>query len=208
MDASHFSTSYINYILAGIVLITIGQSAATTSVVVCTDIQKGLLDRFSSLPVARSSFLVGHVISALIRNIVATVIVFILAFVLGFRPEANFIQWVGIIGILILFMLVMTWLCVLFGLLVKSPEAANSMMMFVQVFTYLSSGFVPTHTMPLALRLFCEHQPLTQIIETLRSLFFDGGVGDHFLAAFIWMISLLIIGYFFSLKMFKKRISS
>ena len=208
MDASHFDTSYINYILAGILIITIGQSAATTSVVVCSDIQKGLLDRFSSLPVARSSFLVGHVISALVRNIVATAIVIAFAFVLGFRPEANFVQWLGVIGILILFMLVMTWLCVLFGLLVKSPEAANAMMMFVQVFTYLSSGFVPTHTMPTALRLFCEYQPLTPVIETLRSLLFNSGVGSHFLAAILWMSGLLIFGYIFSLRMFKKRISS
>jgi len=121
---------------------------------------------------------------------------------------AGFLQWLGIIGVLLLFMLVMTWLCVLFGLLVKSSEAANSMMMFVQVFTYLSSGFVPMHTMPTALRLFCEHQPLTRIIETLRSLFFDGGVGGNFPAALIWMTSLLVIGYFFSLRMFKKLISS
>ena len=208
MDASHFNTSYINYILAGILIITIGQSAATTSVVVCSDIQKGLLDRFSSLPVARSSFLVGHVVSALVRNIVATAIVFAFAFLLGFSPETNFVAWLGVIGVLFLFMLVMTWLCVLFGLLVKSPEAANSMMMFVQVFTYLSSGFVPTHTMPTALRLFCEHQPLTSIIETLRSLLFSGNVGDHFVTAMFWMAGLLILGYIFSLRLFKKRISS
>jgi len=208
MDASHFTMSYINYIMAGIIMITIGQSAATTSVVICTDIQRGLLDRFSSLPVARSSFLVGHVISALVRNIVATIIVIALAFVLGFKPEASLAAWLGVIGILILFMFTMTWLCVLFGLLVKTPEAANAMMMFVQVFTYLSSGFVPTHTMPSALRLFCEYQPLTPIIETVRSLFFTGSVGDNFLAAMLWLTGLLILGYVLSLRMFKKRISS
>jgi len=207
MDSAHFTTSYINYIVPGVLIIAIGQSAATTSVVVCSDIQKGNLDRFLSLPISRSSFLVGHVVSALARNITSTVLVIAIAFGIGFRPEAGLLQWVGIVGVLLIFMLMMTWVSVFLGLLVKTPESAGALLMFIQVFTYLSSGFVPTHTMPTILRVFCENQPLTPIIETIRSLFLSSSSGNNWIAAILWSVGVLVLSYVFSMRTYKRVVS-
>lgn len=207
MDTQFFETSYVNYLIAGILIMAIGQSASSTAVVVCSDVQKGMLDRFVSLPISKSSFLLGHVVSALLRNIVSVLVIFLIAFAMGFKPEASFVQWLCIIGILIMFMLVMTLLCVFFGLFLKSPESASGVQALTQVLVFLSSGFVPTETMPKVLRVFAENQPVTPIIETLRSLFFYDSIGNQFWAAIIWLIGLLLFSYIISLWAFKRRIS-
>lgn len=205
MDTQHFGTSYVNYLIPGIIIMAIGQSASSTAVVVCSDAHKGLLDRFLSLPASRSSFLIGHTISAMVRNAVSVIIMFAVAFAMGFRPEANFAQWLGIIGILIVFMLVMTLLCIFLGLLIKTPEGATSVQALTQMLVFLSSGFVPTQTLPKVLKYFAEYQPITPIIETVRSLFFEGVWGSHFLSAILWLIGLLVVFYVLSLLMFKRR---
>jgi len=206
MDKQHFETSYLNYIVAGIIIMAIGQSASTTAVVVCSDVQKGLLDRFLSLPISRSSFLVGHTISALVRNAISVLIMFAVAFAIGFRPEAGFVQWLGIIGILVLFMLVMTLFCTFLGLMAKSPESASSAQALTQLLVFLSSGFVPTETLPSVLKAIAENQPITHIIETLRSLFFYGETGSHFLAAMLWLAGLLVGCYILSFLAFKRHV--
>lgn len=196
--------SYVNYVVAAVMILTIGQCASSTAIVISSDVQKGIMDRFLSMPVSKSSFLIGHVLSSVIRNIVSTIIIIGIAFAIGFRPQANFVEWLGVIAILITFMFIMAWLSVLFGLLAKTPEGAGSMTIIVMLLPYLSSGFVPTSTMPTVLRQISQNQPMTPIIETLRSLFL-GTDTAQWLATIFWSIGLLIAGYVLSLLIFKKR---
>jgi len=204
MGAEHFGGSYINYVLPGILIMTIGMNAAVTSAIICSDVKQGILDRFISLPISRSSFLVGHVMSSVIRNIISTAALIAAAFAMGFRPEANFVQWLGVIGLLLCFMFIMVWLSVLFGLLVKTIEGANFWSFIQQIFVFISSALVPTATMPAALRYFAEYQPISPIIDTLRSLFLGGG-DARVLETILWSIGLLAIGYIFSLLAFKRK---
>lgn len=206
MNEGLFGTTYLNYLVAGIIVMAIGQSASTTATVICSDASKGLLDRFLSLPISKSSFLIGHTISALVRNTISVIIIFGVAFAIGFRPEANFAHWLAVIGILILFMLVMTLFCIFIGLSVKTPEVASTAQALTQILVFLSSGFVTTGTMPVVLKQFAEYQPITPVIETLRSLFFYGDAGGRLLEALLWLAGLLVLCYVLSLLMFKRRI--
>ncbi|MCL1900993.1 MAG: ABC transporter permease [Firmicutes bacterium] len=206
MNTEALGASYLNYLVAGIIIMAIGQSASSTSVVICSDVHKGLLDRFLSLPVSKASFLVGHTISALIRNTISVLIMFGVAFAMGFNPQANFVQWLAVAGILILFMLIMTLMCIFFGLLAKEPESANMAQPLTQILVFLSSGFVLTENMPDGLSHFSNYQPITPIIETVRSLFFTGTLGDRFLEAILWLVGLLIVFYVLSFFTFRRRV--
>ena len=206
MNTEALGADYLNYLVAGIIIMAIGQSASSTAVVICSDVHKGLLDRFLSLPASKASFLVGHTISALVRNTISVIIMFGVAFLMGFNPQANFVQWLAVVGILILFMLIMTLLCIFFGLLAKAPENANMAQPLTQILVFLSSGFVLTEKMPDGLSHFSNYQPITPIIETLRSLFFTGTAGDRFLEAILWLAGLLISFYVLSYLAFKKRV--
>lgn len=206
MDAAHVGASYVNYVVAGVLILAIGQCAAITSVSINQDMKTGMVDRFLSMPVSRSSFLVGHFMAAVTRNIISTAVVIGVAFAIGFRPTAGFGDWLIIIPLMLLFMFVMTWFSIFFGVFAKSPEGAGAFTMITMLLPYLSSGFVPTNTMPSVLRWISEYQPMTPIIESLRYLFL--GTGDNqILLALGWMIGLLIIGYAVSALMFRRRIS-
>lgn len=205
MDTSHFGTEYVNYVFIGVLAVAICQGAATQATVVCADVQKGVLDRFISLPISRASFVIGHVLSATLRTTVAVILLFGVGFAMGFRPVASFPEWIGAIAILLGFIFAMSWLAVLFGLLVKTVEAASSVTMFAQIIAFLSSAFVPTATMPAAIRYFSEYQPVTPIVDTMRSLFL--GVGEvRTLEVVLWLVGLFIIGFAFSVIAFNKRI--
>lgn len=195
---------YVNYIVAAVIVLSMCQAATNTATVISSDMQKGMVDRIRAMAVSKSSFLIGHVLTSVIRNIVSTIVVFAIALAIGFRPNANFFEWLSIIGILLAFMLIMAWVSVLFGLIAKTPEGASGYMMIFFFLPYLSSGFVPTHTMPVVLRQIAEYQPMTPIIDTLRSLFL--GVGEpQWFATILWSVGLLAVGYLLSLFMFKKR---
>ena len=199
--------SYINYVVPGIIVLTIGQTASSTAVSVNNDVSKGVVDRFLSMPTSRTAFLIGHVLASLVRNIIATSIIIGLAFVMGFRPEAGFGSWVVVLVLLVAFMLVMTWLSVFVGLSVKTPEGAGVGLIAAMLLPYISSGFVPTDTMPTVLRVIAERQPMTPIIDTLRSLFLFGQVGNQIWVAAAWVVILVIVGYAASILMFRRRVT-
>lgn len=189
------NVNYVDYLVPGILLQCIGQCGVTTAISVNHDLKKGIINRFRSMPIARQSILTGHALAAVVRSIITTSIIVAMAYLIGFRPAAGAFQWVFVIGILVLFMAVITWLSIIIGLLSSSAESANGISALIMFLPYLSSGFAPTETMPAALRIFCSNQPMTPIIEAIRSLLMNAKADENFLVALIWCVGLLIITY-------------
>lgn len=196
---------YVNYIVPGVILTCVGYGSSTTAMIVAHDMVGGLFERFRTLPIARSSMLIGHVIGSLIRNSMSAVLVFGVALLVGFRPNADLLEWGAVAGLLILAILMFSWLSVIFGLLVKSVDAAAAVSFGIIFLPYISSAFVPVHTLPGWLQGFAEHQPLTPVIETVRSLLIGTPMGDSWIAALLWMGSILIVSMTFALALFKRK---
>jgi len=157
------------------------------------------------LPISRSSFIVGHVVAATVRTIIAVILLFAVGFAMGFRPDASVVQWFAAIGIIFGFVLAMSWLGVLFGLLCKTVEGSAGVPALAQILVFLSSAFAPTATMVVAFRHFAQNQPITPVIDTLRYLFL--GMGEaRTLEALLWIGGLVIIGFSMSLLAFKRKI--
>ena len=180
-------TSYVNYLTAGILVQTAAFGASTTAVSLKADLQRGIVDRFRSLPMFTPALLVGHVTADLVRNLVSAVILLAVAFVLGFRPSGGPADWALALGLLLAFTFALSWLSAVMGLLASSLEAVQ-WLTFLIVFplTFVSSAFVPTHTMPAWLRVFAENQPVTHVIEAMRGWLVGTPIGDHGWLAFVW----------------------
>jgi len=196
--------NYVNFIVPGILLICIGYSASTTAVSINMDMSQGIIDRFRSMPIAKSAFITGHVIASVFRNIISTTVSILAALVLGFSPKASLTEWLTTILILLLFALAMTYLSTIFGLLAKTPEGAGAFGFFMLFLPYVSSAFVPLETLPKALRLFAEHQPITILVEALRSLFANTSSPFTF-EAIIWCSGILIVSAFIAGQIFRRK---
>src|SRR6187431_681953 len=170
--------SYIDYMLPGILLITIASGIAYTAYRLFLDLQGGIFERFQSMPIARASSLWAHVLTSLVANIASLVIVVGVAFIMGFRTGAGVLAWLAVAGILVLFTLALTWLAVIAGLTAKSVDGASAFSYPLIFLPFLSSAFVPTDTMPAPVAWFAENQPVTPIVNTIRDLFAQQPVGD------------------------------
>lgn len=187
-------TSYVNFLVPGILIQTAAFGALTTSLSVATDLQRGIIDRFKSLPMVSSAVLTGHVTADLVRNTISSTVMIIVAFFIGFRPVASFLDWVMILGLLLLFTFALSWLSAIMGLVAKSIEAVQ-WIGFIAVFplTFASAAFVPTETMPTALRIFAENQPVTHVIEAIRALMVGTSIGNHGWLSLIWCVAIIVI---------------
>lgn len=199
------SVDYINYVVPGITLLCIGYTASTTAVSINNDMTKGIIDRFRSMPIAKSSLLTGHVFASVVRNVLTTTLVMSVAFLMGFQTNATVVEWLLVVGIFLLYTLAMTWLSVVFGLLANSAEGAGAFSFFVLFLPYLSSAFVPTETMPNVVRVFAENQPMTPINETIRAFLMDTPVGNNAVIAIFWCVSIIFLSYLFSLFIYKRK---
>lgn len=197
--------AYVNYVVPGIILLCTGYGAAGTAVSVANDMVTGVIDRFRSLPIHSSAVLTGHVVASLARNLLATSLVIAVALVAGFRPVAGLPQWLAVVGVLLLFILAMSWTAVALGLLARSVEAASGFTFFILFLPYLSSAFVPTDTMPEALRTIAANQPITPVIETLRGLLLGLPVGNNGWLTVAWFGGLLVVAYAASAYLFRRR---
>lgn len=197
--------AYVNYVVPGIILLCTGYGASTTAVSVANDMATGVIDRFRTLPILSSAVLTGHVVASLARNLLATTLVVGVALAAGFRPTAGFAQWLAALGVLLLFILAMSWAAVALGLLARSVEGASGFTFFILFLPYLSSAFVPTDTMPEALRVIAANQPVTPVIETLRGLLLGRPVGNHAGLAVAWFTGLLVVAYAASAYLFRRR---
>lgn len=203
--ALEVGSDYAQYVVPGVIVLCAGYRAANTAVAVASDMERGVIARFRSLPIASASVLVGHVAASVLANLVAMTVVFAVAFATGFRPTATPLEWIGAIGLLLLFVLAISWLSAAVGLLVKSVEAAGSITFFMLFLPYLSSGFVPTETMPGPLRVFAEHQPFTPLIDAIRSLLVGTPMENAALLATIWFGGLLVVGFIWSVWLFTRQ---
>lgn len=198
--------AYVNFLVAGILVQMAAFGATTTSFSVATDLKKGVIDRFKSLPMASSAVLTGHVVADLVRNTISSAILIAAAFPLGFRPVATARDWLVILGIVLLFTLAISWLSAILGLLARSIESVQWMTFFV-IFplTFASAAFVPTSTMPHALRVFAENQPVTQVIEAIRALMIGQPVGNHVWLSVVWSVGITVVAVPIASYLFRRR---
>ncbi|MCX7745473.1 MAG: ABC transporter permease [Clostridia bacterium] len=198
--------NYINYQLPGILLMAIASGIAYTAFRLFMDMQKGLFSRFNSMPIGRSSMLWSHVLTSLVSNMLTVVIIILVALIMGFRSSAGILNWLAAAGILALYTLALTWIAVIPGLTAKSMEGASSFSYPLLFLPFLSSAFVPTETMPTVVRIFAENQPVTSIVESIRSLLNSEPVGNEIWIALAWCVGIMVVAYLFAMKVYRRRI--
>ena len=198
--------SYIDYMLPGILLITIASGIAYTSYRLFLDLQGGIFERFQSMPIARSSVLWAHVLTSLVANLVSIALVTGVALLLGFRTGASFGAWLAVAGILILFTLALTWVAVIAGLSAKSVDGASAFSYPLIFLPFISSAFVPTDSMPGPVAWFAENQPVTSIVNTIRSLFAQQPVGADIWIALAWCGGILVVAYAVAIAIYRTKI--
>ena len=198
-------TSYVQYVVPGVVLLCAGFGAANTAVSVCQDMTGGIIDRFRSLDVPGQAFLAGHVVASVVRNAASTLLVFGVALLIGFRPHASALAWAAAAGILLLFVLAISSLAAVAGLLATSAEAASGFVFAVMFLPYPSSTFVPIQTMPTWLQGFARDQPVTPVVETLRGLLLGHPVGASPWHALVWCGGILAVAAAASGILFRRR---
>src|SRR6516225_1929447 len=191
--------SYVNYLLPGILLITIASGISYTAYRLFLDMRSGIFERFHSMPIARSSVLWAHVLTSLVANLISLVVVVLVALLMGFRSGAGVFAWLAIAGILLLFTLALTWVAVIPGLTAKSIDGASAFAYPLIFLPFISSAFVPTATMPGPVRAFAENQPVTSIVNTIRDLFTQRPVGSDIWIALAWCVGIILIAYAFAM---------
>lgn len=200
--------SYLDFLMAGIIVQTVAFGSTTTAIAVCNDLQKGIVDRFRSLPMSNLAVVNGHVISDLFRNSISTIVMLVAGLAIGFRSGASLIDWLAIAGIILLFTLAFSWLSAIMGMLSKSVEGVQWMsFVFVFPLTFASSAFVPTEGMNRFLKAFAENQPITHIVEAVRALMLGTPIGDHGWLAVVWCIGILLVSMPLASMLFRRKTS-
>ena len=201
------SDSYVNYLLPGILLITVASGISYTAFRLFLDMRSGIFERFQSMPIARSSVLWAHVLTSLVANLISLIVVVLVALFMGFRSGAGVMAWLEVGGILLLFTLMLTWIAVIPGLSAKSADGVSAFSYPLIFLPFISSAFVPTDTMPGAVRAFAENQPVTAIVNAIRDLFDQQPVGSDIWVALGWCVGILILAYAFAMVAYRRRIS-
>jgi ABC-2 type transport system permease protein len=201
------SGSYVNYLLPGILLITVVSGISYTGFRLFMDTQNGIFERFQSMPIARSSFLWSHVLTSIVANLISLVVVVLVALLIGFRSGAGVLAWLAVLGILVLFTLALTWLAVIPGLLAKTVDGASAFAYPLILLPFISSAFVPTASMPGPVRFFAEYQPVTSIVDALRALLGGQPVGAGIWIALAWCAAILVVAYGVAMLVFRRRAS-
>ncbi|HSX31477.1 MAG TPA: ABC transporter permease [Candidatus Saccharimonadales bacterium] len=198
--------SYINFLMAGIIVQTTAFASTTTALGITNDMQKGIMDRFRSLPMFNLAVLNGHVISDLFRTMISSTVMVLAGLAIGFRPHASFTDWLAIAGILLLFTLAFSWLSAIMGLFAKSSEGVQ-WLSFVLVFplTFASSAFVPTAGMAAGLKAFAENQPITQVVNAVRALINGLPVGNAVWLSVVWCLGIMAVAIPLASYLFRKK---
>src|SRR5689334_24444700 len=198
--------NYVNYLLPGILLMAISSGIAYTSYRLFMDKQRGIFERFHSMPIARSAPLWGHVLTSLVSNAISVVVIILVALIMGFRSSAGVLSWLGVAGILTLFTLAMTWIATIAGLSAKSVDGAGVIAFAFHLLPFFSSAFVPTASMPGPVRAFAENQPITSIVNAIRSLFGQQPVGNDIWFALAWCVVILVVAYASAMVVYRRKI--
>lgn len=201
--------NYLDFLMAGIIVQTLAFGSTTTAIAVCNDMQKGIIDRFRSLPMSNLAVLNGHAISDLFRNTISTVVMLLAGLVIGFRSSASFTDWLMIAGIILLFTLAFSWLSAIVGVYSKSVEGVQ-WLTFIIVFplTFASTAFVPGESMNPVLKAFAENQPITHIVESVRALMLGLPIGNHGWMAVAWCVAILVVSVPVATWLFRRKTAS
>jgi len=201
------SGSYVNYLLPGILLITIASSISYTAYRLFMDMQSGIFERFQSMPIARSAVLWAHVLTSLVASLISVGVVVLVALLMGFRSGAGVLAWLAVAGMLSLFTLALTWLAVIAGLSAKTVDGAGAFSYPLIFLPFISSAFVLTTTMPGPVRAFADHQPVTPIVNTIRDLFAQQPVSNDIWVALAWCLGILCVAYALAVAAYRRKIS-
>ena len=198
---------YVDYLLPGILLITVASGISYTAYRLFLDMKSGIFERFQSMPIARPAVLWAHVLTSLVANLISLVVVVLVALLMGFRTGAGVPAWLAVAGIMMLFTLALTWLAVIPGLTARSVDGASAFSYPLVFLPFLSSAFVPTDNMPGPVRAFAENQPVTSIVDTIRALFAQQEVGSGVWVALAWCSGVLVVAYVVAMAVHRRRIS-
>ncbi len=198
--------NYVNYLLPGILLIAIASGISYTAYRLFMDMQRGIFERFHSMPIARSAPLWGHVLTSLVSNAISVVVIILVALIMGFRSSAGILSWLAVAGMLALFTLALTWIAAIPGLSAKTQDGAIAIAYPIHLLPLISSAFVPTASMPGPVRAFAENQPVTSIVESIRALLSGQPVGNDIWIALAWCVGIMLVAYVFAMRAYKKRV--
>ncbi|MEV1173828.1 ABC transporter permease [Nonomuraea sp. NPDC049784] len=196
--------AYVGYLIPGIMITTIAGAAQGSAISVAIDMTEGIIARFKTMAIARVSVLTGHVLGAMVQTFIAIAVVTLVALLIGFRPSASALDWLGVVGVLAMFTFAITWLSVALAMVSKNVATASNLPMPLMVLPFLGSGFVPTESMPTGLRWFAEHQPFTPVIESLRALLADRPAGSSFVEAAVWSAVIALAGYLWARRLYNR----
>ncbi|WP_020574604.1 ABC transporter permease [Actinopolymorpha alba] len=204
-DAFNVGVDYVDYATPGLMLLAVCYGLGSVATTVNSDMTKGIINRFKVMDVSRSAVLNGHVIASLLTNLIAIAAIIGVAFLLGFSPSASFLDWLGVVGLVVLLGLAAGWLTIALGLAAKSPESAGMASVPLVMLPFFSSAIVPAEKMGPGLRQFAEYQPFTPIIETLRGLLNGAPDTSDLITALAWCVGIALVGYLWASSTFKKR---
>lgn len=196
---------YISYLTPGTLLLIPAYMTVSVAVSVCSDMTKGIVNRFRTMAISQASMLTGHVVGALIQSLLGIAAMLGMAFILGFRSSASLVEWVAALGLITLVIFAFIWLSVAFGLIADNPESASNLPFPIVLLPFLGSGLVPTDTMPNGMRQFAKYQPFTPITETVRGLLMGTHIGTSGITALLWCFGIAAVGYFWSVSLFRKK---
>jgi ABC-2 type transport system permease protein len=201
------SGRYVNYLLPGILLITVVMGISYAAIRLFSDMKSGIFERFQSMPIARSSILWAHVLTSVASNLISIVIVVLVALLMGFRSPAGGLAWLAVAGILALFTMALTWIAVIAGLSAKTPDGAGAFSYPIVFLPFISSAFVLTNTMPAPVRAFADHQPVTAIVNTIRDLITRQPVSTDIWITLAWCVGILIVAYALAMATYHRKIA-
>jgi len=196
---------YLTYVVPGILIITVASAALGTAISIATDMTGGIIDRFRTMAISRGAVLTGHVIGSVLQTLAVLVLVLGVSLAIGFRSHASALEWLAAAGVLALFAFGLIWLSAALGLAAKSVETASNTPMFLTLLPFLSSGFVPTASMPVGLRQFAEYEPFTPVTQTVRGLLTGGPIGAHAIAAIAWSAGIALVSYLWAIRLYNRR---
>ncbi|QHT60982.1 ABC transporter permease [Paenibacillus lycopersici] len=198
--------NYVNYLLPGILLMAIASGISYTAFRLFTDVQRGIFERFHTMPISRSALLWGHVLTSLVSNAISVVVIILVALAMGFRSSAGVLPWLAVAGILALFTLALTWVAAIAGLSAKSVDGASAFSYPLVFLPFISSAFVPTASMPSIVRAFAENQPVTSIVESIRALLSGRQPGGDIWIALAWCVGIALLAYMLAMRAYRKRV--
>jgi len=197
--------AYLTYVVPGILIITVASAALGTAISVATDMTGGIIDRFRTMAISRGAVLTGHVIGSLLQTLAVLVLVLGVSLAIGFRSHASALEWLAAAGVLALFAFALIWLSAALGMAAKSVETASNTPMFLTLLPFLSSGFVPTASMPAGLRQFAEYKPFTPVTQTVRGLLTGSPIAAHAIPAIAWSAGIALASYFWAVRLYNRR---